>query len=99
MPATREPKRCSTLTQSVRSVLPVSCSERTFWKTWYIYIDKKTFTSTRQLVIYLSTLVTKNKQQLFKEALILDPDSISLRSCIRIMFKYNIHFKRLLKNE
>jgi hypothetical protein len=93
-----DPKRCSTLTASVRSVYPVSWSERKFWKTYYLYADKKIFTSTRQLVTYLSALVMKNKHPL-KYALQLDPDSIRLRSCIRLLFKYNIHFQRLLKNE
>jgi hypothetical protein len=94
----REPKRCNTLTASVRSVLPVGCTERKFWNTYYINIGKHNYTSTRDLVKYISTMKINGNEPL-KVALIIDPDSISLRVCIRALFKNNVHFKRIMKNE
>jgi hypothetical protein len=82
----------------VRSVIPYDWSERKFWSIYYINIGKNNYRNTKELVKYISTLYIKNNEAL-KATLILNPESVSLRACIRVLFKNYVHFQRLMKNE
>lgn len=91
-----EPKKCRTLTASARAIMPRNWSESLFWREFTLHIGIDVCECTKDVMDY----ITENKLSGHRRqdiAIIMDPESISLRSAIKLLIKRNVKFKRVYR--
>jgi hypothetical protein len=91
-------KQSRTLTASVRNVMPLHWSEKLFWKEFKLVIEGKEYTNTLDVVAFLASKDIIKHYRL-KNAITAAPHTVSLRACIRWMFKHRIKFNKIWQAE
>lgn len=89
-------KPCRTLTASARAIMPRNWSERLFWREFTLHIGIDVCECTQDVMVYITKhqLLGYPRQNV---ALIMSPESISLRAALRLLIKRRIKLKRVYR--